>query len=486
MAASSSPLPYAGGLVPFRPSAAQGWDDRRVAHLLRRTGFGLRPADADRLRALSPSDAVARLIDGARTAPLPPPPAWATTRPPDRSVPREERRAFIDITREGHRASHQFTYEEAAGVHHPATPLREKLALAWHARIPVRQTHNARHSYLYWDLLRRHAFGSYRELIREMGTTPAMLTYLDGLDNRASAPNENYARELLELFTMGVTGPDGRPNYTQRDVAELARAFTGWTTGRLDGDGTFRPGRFDDRPKTLFGVTGPFDASTAVDLLFRERAEAISHHVARHLYRTFVHAEPQLQVVGEMAERLRRDDFSMAGTLQALLSSAHFFAETTLGALFKTPVDHGVGLAVDLGGDRSERLLNFVRARAAFAGFTRMRPPDVGGWPGGRSWIDTTRLTQRWLTSDAIIDRSRQAGPLLAATSAPDDPTVVTRELAARFLSVPLSDAALTEAESVLLGGIPRYEWRADADGAAVRVADLLKYLCRLPEYQLV
>lgn len=486
MAVPSTPLPYAGGLAPYRPTSAQPWDARRVAHLLRRTGFGLRPADVQRLLGQAPANAVSRLVDGARTAPLPPAPDWATTMPPDRSAPRDAMRAFTEVTRTGHRASHQFTYEEAAAVHHPATPLREKLALAWHARIPVRTTHNARHSYLYWDLLRREAFGSYRDLIREMSTTPAMLTYLDGLENRASAPNENYARELLELFTMGLTGPDGRPNYTQRDVSELARAFTGWTTGRLNGDATFRRGRFDAGPKTIFGVTGPFDAESAVDLLFRERAEAISLHVARHLYRTFVHAEPQPQVVAEMADRLRRDDFEMAGTLESLFSSAHFFADTTLGALIKSPLDHGVGLAVDLGGDRTGRLLNFVRARAAFAGFTRMRPPDVGGWTGGRTWIDTTRLTQRWLSSDAIVDRSRRAGPLLAETSDPDDPSVVTRELVGRFLAVPLSDAAIAEAEAVLLGGIPRYEWRADADGAALRVADLVKYLCRLPEYQLV
>ncbi len=482
----SAPLPYAGGLAAYRPASAQPWDARRAAHLLRRTGFGIRPSDVDQVLGQTPTEAVTRLLGGARTAPLPSPPDWATTMPPDRSAARDVMRAFADVTRTGHRASHQFTYEETAAVHHPATPLREKLALAWHARIPVRQTHNARHSYLYWDLLRRHAFGSYRDLIREMGKTPAMLTYLDGLDNRAAAPNENYARELLELFTMGLSGPDGQPNYTQRDVSELARAFTGWTTGRLDGDGAFRRGRFDAGPKTIFGVTGPFDADSAVDLLFRERSESISRHVATHLYRTFVHAEPQLQVVAEMADRLRQDDFVMAGTLEALFASAHFFADTTLGALFKTPVEHGVGLVVDLGGNRVGQLLNFARARAAFAGYARMRPPDVGGWPGGRLWIDTTRLTQRWLTSDAIVDRSRQAGPLLEATSAPDDPTVVTREIVGRFLSVPLTDAALAEAETVLLGGIPRYEWRADADGAAIRVADLIKYLCRLPEYQLV
>lgn len=486
MPAPSAPLPHAGGLAPYRPSSAQPWNERRAAHLLRRTGFGLRTADVRRVSGLPPAEAVARLIAEARSAPLAPAPAWATARPPQRPVSDEAMEAFRDLTRAGHQASHLFTYEEAAAVHHPATPLREKLALAWHARIPVRQTHNARHTYLYWDLLRRHAFGSYRDLIREMGTTPTMLTYLDGLDNRATAPNENYARELLELFTMGVTGPDGRPNYTQRDVSELARAFTGWTTARLDADASFRPRRHDAGEKTIFGVTGPFDAETAVDLLFRERADAISLHVARHVYRTFVHAEPQPEVVAEMAARLRRDDFEMAGTLEALFSSAHFFADTTLGALIKSPLDHGIGLAVDLGGDRPERLLNFVRARAAFAGFTRMGPPDVGGWPGGREWIDTTRLTQRWLSSDAIVDRSRRAGPLLADVSDPDDPSVVTREIVARFLAVPLDEAAMAEAEAVLLGGIPRYEWRADADGAAIRVADLIKYLCRLPEYQLV
>ncbi len=480
-----APLPYAGGLTPYTPGGDAPWTPQRAAHLLRRSGFGAPPERIAEVLADEPRAVVARLVSDARRAPLPPRPDWADLAPLARGSGDDAVRVYRAASREAQQRFHDLMLDEATGRRVPGTGLREKLAIAWHVRIPTRSTHLFAHNYDYWATLREHALGSYRDLVGRLTVTPALLFYLDGRVNRATAPNENYARELLELFTLGPVGPDGQPPYTQRDVTEMARALTGWTAQQSEPASAFRPRRADRGDKTLFGVTGPFDVDGALDVVFSARAEAASHHLASHLYRTFVHAVPQPQVVGEMAERLRRDDFVVAGTVEALLGSAHFFATPTLGALVKSPYEHALGLVVDFGVPDPQPLYRLVRIRSAAAGFQPFRPVDVSGWPGGRAWLDTTRLPLRWRTSDELVERSRRAGAVAREAPAPDDPDALVDALAERFLAVPLAAEARQAAVDVLLGGIPPYEWRADAPGADARVRECLLFLFRLPEYQL-
>ena len=218
--------PYAGGLAPFTPTADAPWDARRVRHLLRRTGVHAPLAEVARLLALAPAQAAASIVDAAVNAAAVPVPSYATLFRPPATATQAEVDAYNTANGVAFRSEQDGVFDEALAVRAPGTGLRERLALALHGAVPTNYngySQRAHRLVRYWAVLRAGAFGSYRTLIRDVGLTPAMLVYLNGNLNRSGSPNENYARELLELFTTGTEGPGGVPTYTQTDVAQLAR-----------------------------------------------------------------------------------------------------------------------------------------------------------------------------------------------------------------------------------------------------------------------
>ncbi|GAB5535154.1 MAG: hypothetical protein Rubg2KO_14030 [Rubricoccaceae bacterium] len=496
-------LGIAAGIEPYVPSEGAKWTRRRVQHLLRRTGFGTTPAAIDAFGDMSPGDAVDALVDGVLALPDMPRPSWADTPPPHWTAPQAERDAYTQ--------ANVGWYEEfgidvldrmlGTGIADPVassiTAFRERLALFWHNHFVTGLNiyFLAPWLYRYWDLLFRHSLGDFKAFAHDITLTPAMLVYLNGTDNRVGAPNENYARELLELFTTGILGPDGQPNYTQTDITELARALTGWSVdyfGQTDTplESVFVPSWYDDGPKTLFGTPDSpgerYNVERAVELIFEKRAPQTAHFIARKLYVEFVYHVPDESLVAELATVLLTNDFALEPTIRTLLKSAHFFDDAALGAHMKSPAETMLGLYREIGFEPDAEFHSAHAYTMQLAGQRLFDPPTVAGWPGGRAWLDTSRLAARWTHVEWLVYRQNAYRDL--AAQFPDsqwDAAALASDLADFLLGVPLDDAGKAELTDILLNGIPAYEWDPTVPGAENRLRALVIHLARLPEFQL-
>jgi uncharacterized protein (DUF1800 family) len=241
-----------------------------------------------------------------------------------------------------------------------------------------------------------------------------MVIYLDSVQNRKGAPNENFAREVMELFTLG------EGHYSEQDIKEAARAFTGWSLERETGDFRFRPLLHDDGPKTLFGKTGRFGGGDVLDMLLA-RPET-SEHVVAKLWREFVSPDPDPRQVRRIAHCFRESRYDIKVALRELLTSDAFYAQESRGVLVKSPIEIVVG-AMRQFSLPAHSGLPFAVA-AAGMGQNVLAPPNVKGWPGGEAWINTQTLLAR----KQFLDRLTRAddGPAVAMALAMRDETKPT------------------------------------------------------------
>ena len=472
------------------------WDTAQAAHLVRRTHFGASRADiVSAVVRGGAASAVDAILDAARTRPLPDAPRWAGQ----------------TTANDGTNTERLYEWQRAWMAEMAAGGLREKLALCWHDHFATGHAvyRHAAFAVDYLTFLRERAVGPFEPLVRGIGQRPAMLRFLDNDTNRAGEINENYARELFELFSVGITGPDGQPAHTQQDVAEAARALTGWVVdeGRVRGE--FQAGRHDAGAKTVFGKTGNWDADDVVDLIFSERAEAMAHFLAGKLYAWFVHPAPNPAVVSALADVLRQGGFDVGGAVRGLLTSAHFYSPAVVGARIKTPMELLVGLTRELEIAPSAAVLERFRTASQSIGQEVLNPPSVEGWAGYddpleyRAWITTGTIPERrGIAADAVFGGGGFAEydplPLVERLSDRYDPYRIARDLAAHVLAAPIADAeADALAEQTVLDGVPTSYSREDrqgfwteivltAEGAARdRLRHLVAALLDLPEYQL-
>ena len=490
--------PLAPDLRPFVPTEADPWDAAKARHLLRRVSLAALPADVAALAQMAPAQAADRIVTAARNRPALAEPSWIGLRHPGYGddATQAQRDAFDEANKEAMQQTLQDVQNRLVGDDRSdrfvrlGTALRERMTMVWanHYVTELRTYNTATWLFEYLQILHRGALGRVRRTVREVGTTPAMLQYLNGNQNRVGKPNENYARELLELFTMGTEGPDGAPTYTQADVAELARALTGWRTDKRRPDHAyFDPKRFDDGAKTIFGQTGAFGTDDVTPLLWAERSGQIAHFQAAVLYRTFVSDEPHAGVVAALAAEIEGADFELAPAVEALLQSAHFYDDAHVGAIVKAPVEvvlgsaHAFGLKV-LDRDASRH----IRYRMGQINQELFNPPDVAGWPGGTAWIDTSSFTERVSRGQEQVQR---AWPAIAddVLSRPSAYTAagVAAEMATELLPRVPPQEDLDEFTEVLLSGSPAYSWDPSSNTARNRVRDLGKRLVSLPSFQL-
>ena len=494
--APSAALAHAARRADLSPVVGD-WTPERTAHLVRRTHLGASRADVvEALTRGGAAAAVDALIAEAQSRPLPGLPRWAGSVTSDGGANVErlyewQRSWYVELTEGG---------------------LRERMALFWHDHFATAQTVYAQASFAvdYLTFLRENAVGPFRPLLTGIGKRPAMLRFLDNDTNVAGDLNENYAREILELFSMGITGPDGQPNYTQNDIVEAARALTGWTVDEDRIRGTFDAARHDAGTKTVLGATGAFDHDGLVNVLFERRPAAIAHFLAGKLYAWFVHPVTNPGVVAALADVLRQSDFDVAAALRALLTSAHFYDPAVVGARLKSPVELALGVLRELEVTPGAAALETIRRRTQSIGQEVLNPPSVEGWPGYddpleyRAWVTTGTLPERRGLPEAVIygeDGFADYDPLPLVASISDrlDPYRIVSDLAAHLLAVPLSDAVRDEiAEQTVLDGVPSSYTREERGGfwadiviSAERVAQerlrhLLSALVNLPEYQLV
>ncbi|RNC79354.1 MAG: DUF1800 domain-containing protein [Balneola sp.] len=461
----------------FIPTAEKPWDKKRAAHVIRRLSFGLHYNDLDTALLMTPSQFIDSMIDAALNAEMPAAPEWENKYPPGWGASDEE---VIQYFSENFDLYIEYQTEWTALM--KAHPFREKMVLFWHNHFvtEIGKYELAPYAYRHFSILRNNALGNVKDFVREIGLDQAMLIYLDGVENRAESPNENYARELLELFTMGIG------NYTQTDIEEIARALTGYWVNYFDFSVNFAAEIHDAGEKTFFGRTGNYDYNDVIDIIFEEREQEIAEYICTKIYKFFVYETPNEAIVSELAQLLINENFEIEPVVRTLLKSEHFFDDEIMGAMIKSPIELMLGLQIEVGEGLNEDLLSWQPWQLLNLGQFLFSPVNVAGWPGHRAWISTTTLPFRWQYS-AIHAYAASIDPvsIAKAMSNPNDPYQLVEDLAEYMLAVDLPQADKDALPGVLLGGIPDYEWSVDAGGAKWRILSLMSHIRQLPAYQL-
>ena len=364
------------------------YDDAR--HLFNRAGFGATESEIQRSIGMTREQAARNLLDNARTSPVTPPPAWTAEtgalRYPRRGeeVTDVEKKMFQqEQIREGLELRGWWVSEMLS----TSSPLTERMTLFWHNHFVSSQQKVKLAELMYKQnvTLRANALGNFADMLHAIARDPAMVIYLDNAQNRKGSPNENFAREVMELFSLG----EGR--YTEQDIKEAARAFTGWSLDRQTGQFVFRRFIHDDGEKTVLGRTGNFDGDQVLDILLGEPATA--EFIARKLWREFVSPDPDETAIRRIAQRFRDSRYDIKVALYAIFTSDAFYASENRGVLVKSPIDLVVGTLRQFEMKPSEATPFAVAATGM--GQNLFAPPNVKGWPGQETWINASTLLAR-------------------------------------------------------------------------------------------
>jgi len=349
-----------------------------------------------------------------------------------------------------------------------ARPLAARLAVFWHNHFATSNVKVNRPALMLQQLrtFEQHALGSFDQMLLAVARDPAMILWLDGDENHKGRPNENFARELLELFTLGVG------NYSERDIKEIARAFTGWR--QRDGSFYFNRRDHDDGLKEALGRRGGFDGGDIVPLVLTQPAAA--EFLARKLMREFVSDTPDAELVAAFADVMRAEKFNIAAALRILLASRAMFAAGSYRARISSPVEFVVGTL------RTLEMRMYMHAAARACGEMGQRlfePPTVKGWDGGRTWIDSATMLVR-MNGAAAACRARNDGLGFQAAEFCERHQLDDAKAAAKVLSDLLLDGKLPPAleESI--------DEAADRGKFEDAVRTIVQLILASPEYQLV
>ena len=477
-------------------------DRSKAAHLYRRSGFSASVETIDQAVGQNAGTLVDSLINQAvNQAPITPP-VWAdwnsSNYPEDDDLHRELKRQQRD----------EFRLTYAQGLLN--NNLFDRMSFFWsnHFVTELDVYECNPFLYRYINCLQRNALGNFKTFVSEIGRTDAMLYYLDGVYNNKNRPNENYGRELYELFTLG----EGN-GYTEQDIIETARALTGYVErGELGCEPvSFRADRHDDGSKTILGQTGNWGYDDVVDILFGQRPNEIAEFICRKLYEFFVHPDSRddagnaQTIVSGMAATFMANDFEIAPVLSQLFKSQHFFDNDAIGVIIKSPFDFyfnfikessfpyddtTVASLVNYGGLLSQRLFD---------------PFDVAGWQRDRQWINTNFMIGRWLTIQTILqdffdaddEQFRSFGLSICNTCGltSNDPDLIARQIIDFILPKGLlNETEYEKAFAIFRGDIPPQYFEggdspiwtlATAMEGPTQMFNLMQYLARQPEFQL-
>jgi uncharacterized protein (DUF1800 family) len=450
------------------PLSAADWNVDRAAHLLAHAGFGGTPAEIQALADAGLERAVRSLvhyeaIPNPRMQPFvesglwdPSLTAFPESRPEatDRAAARGESMGvavkpagsrpvqpvsdrFFYWLRATMLETRRLGYWWANRMLQTTHPVEQKMALLWHGHFATHENkvRDYRKMVQQVDLFERGATGNLRDLTIRVAQNPAMLYFLDAQYNVKGAPNENFAREVMELFTMGVG------NYTEHDVRECARAFTGWYFDDL----TFKvdPAKHDDGPKTFLGRTGNFDGVEVLRIIFEQPVTA--EFFAGRIYRFLVRDELSPALRTRLGAVLRDHDYEVKPLLTAIFSSRDFYSQASYGGHVKGPVEHYIAMLKHLGADEVPGVPDFNQSTIAM-GQHLLNPPSVAGWAGGRAWITPGLLMARgnvarevlipdmtgfrdWnfsAGSDDVLGRRLRDGYDVGAATALNDPSTMS------------------------------------------------------------
>lgn len=530
----------AAGLEPY----AGPWGDEQMLHLLRRATFGVHLSDLAAVRTKTLPETVAQLLV---VPPLPAPPVnnYSTTADPTGVLPGATWvTAAYNSTVNGSRTASWKAWWINEMISQPLS-LREKMTLFWHNHFATETPiiDNSRDIYNHHALLRQHALGNFKTLTRSITLDPGMLRYLNGNANTKTAPDENYGRELQELFTIGK-GPDS--HYTEDDVKNAARVLTGWRINGTTYTSYFDSTRHDTGNKTFSsfysstvitgrsGTTaGELELNDLLAMLFAN--DETAKFLARKLYRFFVYyiidAGVELNVITPLAQIIRQNNYEIAPALSALFNSAHFFDPLNMGCVIKSPLEVTVGLCREFGINAvstatpaavltdAQRygIWDFLRTQSSAMQQHVGEPPNVAGWP---AYYQEPQYYEIWINADTLPKRNQFTDTMVTTTGytrsstrlvvdviayaklfpAPSDPTALVNDIVRHLYAIPISDTLKTtlKSSSLLSGQASDHYW-TDAwnlyianpsdttarNAVITRLQALLKSLMNAAEYQL-
>ena len=459
-----------------------------MAHLLRRAGFGATRDELERYSAEGYEATVEELLNPRDPGDM-----------PDDII----RRYHVQADEAPASAAQRWLYRMIT----TRCPLEEKLTLFWHGLFATAygKGNQARTQLNQIDTFRRHAFGAFPVLLAELSKDPAMLFWLDNVENHKGAINENYGRELLELFSMGIG------NYTEDDIKGCARAFTGWTIanidymtmkarkdsfspyGRIAWHFEYRPDDHDEGEKTFLGETGRFKGEDIVDIIARQPSTA--QFISTRLFQSFAAdevSEEGERVIEAMVNSYFESKYEIRSVLRTLFNCEYFKSEAARFARVKSPVELVVG-AVRLARDMRTPTLEIVAIAAAtdYMGQTLLVPPDVSGWKEGGEWINGGAVMERVnFVAEEIGDVSKPGvGDIVERLAARDGGTLSPDELVNGCLDLLGPILVSEETRTALVAHVAQdgeldLRGRRQGDEAEQRVGEVLGMIASAPEFQ--
>lgn len=516
------------------------WNHQNLRTLLNRTMFGFSIEDWNNWSGLSMNDLLNPL--GA-TIPIPSPPintdfeddpyakigeSWVDKPYPRRNNDARRFRRFNLIS---------WVMNEMIQNNASIYP---KMILFWHNHFPIEKINDERFNYDYYVLLHKYALGNFKQLTLEMTIHPAMLRYLNGNQNTSRNPNENFARELLELFTIGkgeLAGEDDYTNYTEQDVQAIAKCLTGWrdygyySEERSDFGSFFRTGQHDKSTKTL---SARFDHveipnleeeeyKRVIDIIFEKKE--VAYFISRKLFRWFVGSkiddEIETNVIKPMGDVIYDSGYEIKPALGALLSSQVFYDEDYCGSIIKNPLEfllplyHHISFELNDDSNKYFQTYRSVLNTSSLLGMIYFNVPQVAGW---KAYYQSPAWYQHWITTTSLSNRNEYAQRLLSINTRfdgshfgsdmlslidhfknPTDPNELIRELTLYMLPKPLTEDQILNLKEYFIPGLPDYEWTVEYneflnDPSDIKLKralnDKLKTLAyniiSLPDYQVI
>ncbi len=509
------------------------WTFQHAAHLLRRTTYGPRKRNIQEALDLGLDASIDKLL--ATPESVAPPVYIDFEADPQAGIGETWVNLPLDDSIQGiffGRKKTIFTWFYY-NCHQEEFNIINKLTLFWHNHFAISDSIGPQMTWDYFNLLRTFALGDFKEFTKKMTINKAMLVFLNGNENKAEEPNENYARELLELFTLGrgpLAGEGDYTNYTEQDIAAMARALTGWSPWNDETEGHFRDWAHDSTEKQL---SHRFDNKTiaagqyedeyknVIDIIFEK--EEVARHISRRLFVWFVNSdindEVESKIIEPMAQIIINNNYEVKSAIEALLSSKYFYRDDIMGCMIKNPLDYLMSLTNTVEVKMSNDIVNNYKAWLGWhwnldkMGFTLMQLPSVAGWkayyqePGFyRDWINSASLAirKKMLSSFHYIynetDPTLQGFDFVSFIKTLEYPLEVNSmisELCSILFPRKLSQAHKDFFKSQLLNGLPDFEWTVEYEAylqdptddkrqaIEAKLSSLFLSMFSIPEFQL-
>ena len=475
------------------PLPHSSWDATKAAHLLKRTHGSATFSDIQHYTNMELDATVTDLLKNREKPDKPG--DWVEEIIPDfRNMTASQRQEYQTLYRDRRVALVDWWINL---IMKDDISIRENMTLFWHEHFAT----NAQKVYFPQavfeqnDVIREYGLGNFKTLLRKITFGPAMMIWLDARRSKKKSPNENFPRELLELFTMGVD------TYSQEDVEAASRAFTGYSTDgyftnylfdHRRGDGEYWLKNHDFDYKEFMGKGGSFDGDEIIDIILEQ--DDVANFICEKIYQWFVYEVPDENFVNKMAAIFRDGNYEIAPVMKYLLTSEHFYDDNFSGAHIPNPTTQTLGLIRKLNLHQQTFPDRWLMRYIENMGMAVLYPPDVNGWTGHRAWINSITLPIRKLLATTLVDEKVgdnrikfEANVVEIASGMSDSQNArqLVKDFALVFFGLPLSEQLENKLVETLMDGAAEYDWDINASGADYRLKELVKYMLRLPEAQL-